>query len=300
MAAGVYDDGRGKAAVSVGFFRALPGDKGFSECPDEALVSYDACTTEELPAGLLMVHQGYEYPDRREDTKNWRATLLREDGLILDLNTWNAPAQKGAAVSRTDPPFTPAEMKRIVTHGAWAPVLRALRNPAGDKPAAAASASPGQSGRARERTGSDQAAFDGAAVRPTLLSLLPEGLTVSDEGGQDGYGYAVVDDGEGGSLVQVNAQPDMRDVEGELFPPGGYETLPDGTKVAVRQQPGEKGGEGVVMWTVDTIRPGGYRVVVSAFNTAAQHDPATRAEPALSLDQLKAIATSGKWLELME
>lgn len=310
MASGVYDDGRGRAAVGIGFFQALPGDKGFSECPDEVFNAYDACTTEDLPGGRLMVYQGYEYPDRREDTKHWRATLLRPDGLVLDLGTWNAPAQKGAAVSRTDPPFTPAEMKRIVTHPAWAPVLEATGKAAAEKratgkgadgkPVAGASGLPGKSGQAPGRGGSAGAAFDGAAVRPTLLSLLPGDLTVSDQGGQDGYGYAVVDDGEGRSLVQVNAQPDMRDVEDQLFPPGGYETLPGGTKVAVRQQPGEKGGEGVVMWTVDTIRPGGYRVVVSAFNTGAQHDSATRAEPALSIEQLKSLATSEKWLKLMK
>lgn len=295
MASGVYDDGQGKAAVSVGFFHASPGDEGFTQCPDKVLNAYDACTTEDLPGGRLMVYQGYEYPDRREDTKNWRATLQNDDGLVLDLNTWNAPAQKGAAVTRTDPPFPPAEMKRIVTHTAWAPVLEAVRNPAEGKPGA------GDPGKAKPgRDGSAAASFNGAAVRPTLLSLLPKGLTVSDKGGADEYAYAVVDDGRGKSLVQVNAQPDMRDVEGELFPEGAYETLPDGTKVTVRQQPGEKGGEGVVMWTVDTIRPGGYRVVVSAFNTGAQHEPATRAEPALSLDQLKALATSEKWLKLMK
>ncbi|MEU2181419.1 hypothetical protein [Streptomyces thermolilacinus] len=296
MAHGVYDDGQGKAAVGVGFFQAPPGDKGFSTCPDKESVPYDACTAEDVPGGRLVIFQGYEYPDRREETKNWRATLLAKDGLVLDLSTWNAPAQKGAAVSRTDPPFAPAELKRIVTHTAWAPVLEALRAPAGTP-------SPGAPGSPAKPTKPDadsaaRAAFNGAAVRPTLLSLLPKELSVSAKGGQDGYAYAVVDDGKGKSLIQVNAQPDMRDVEGELFPDGTYETLPDGTKVVVRQQPGEKGGEGVVMWTVDTIRPGGYRVVVSAFNTGAQHAPATRAEPAFSMDELKAIATSEKWLKL--
>ncbi|MER7829689.1 hypothetical protein [Streptomyces sp. NPDC095602] len=298
MVSGVYDDGGGKAAVGIGFFQAPPGDKGFSECPDKVFTAYDACTAEDVPGGRLVVFQGYEYPDRRVDTKHWRATLQTEDGLIVDLGTWNAPTQKDSAVSRTDPPFGPAEMKRIVTHTAWAPVLQALRAPAATpSPGASVPAKPAKPVRP-DPGGAAQSAFNGAAVRPTLLSLLPEELSVSAKGGEDGYGYAVVDDGKGKSLIQVNAQPDMTDVEGELFPDGTYEALPDGTKVVVRQQPGEKGGEGVVMWTVDTIRPGGYRVVVSAFNTGAQHEPATRAEPAFSIDQLREIATSERWLRL--
>jgi hypothetical protein len=288
MASGVYDDGRGPAAVGIGFFRAAPGDEGYSECPDEVFVDYDACSAEGLPDGSrLVIFQGYEYPDRREETKNWRATLLRADGLVTDLNTWNAPAQKGADVSRVDPPFSPAQLRQIVTDPAWAPVLRAIPQPVEAKP------STGPSDGASDTGGS----LDGAAVRPTLLSLLPDGLTVTDDGGDDGFAYAVVDDGAGRSLVQVNAQLGMGDVAGRLFPAGSYETLPDGTKVAVRQGPGEKGGEGVVMWTVDTLRPDGYRVVVSAFNAGAQHEAATRPEPALSTAQLKALATSPKWLE---
>lgn len=49
------------------------------------------------------------------------------------------------------------------------------------------------------------------------------------------------------------------------------------------------------MWTVDTIRKDGFRVVISAFNSGAQNTAATRATPALTMTQLKAIATSGKW-----
>nr|WP_228924442.1 hypothetical protein [Streptomyces sp. DH7] len=46
------------------------------------------------------------------------------------------------------------------------------------------------------------------------------------------------------------------------------------------------------------MRPDGMRVVVSAFNSGAQSTPATRPEPALTMDQLVALATSPRWLEL--
>jgi hypothetical protein len=135
------------------------------------------------------------------------------------------------------------------------------------------------------------------SVTSTLRTLVPKGLAVSEAGdpGDTGFGYLVVDDGKGKTLVQVNVQADMADVEGELFG-SDAEVLADGTKVATHQGPGEKGGTGVVMWTVDTMRPDGSRVVISAFNSGAQDTPATRATPALTMAQLRAIALDTTWL----
>ncbi|WP_262387292.1 hypothetical protein [Streptomyces sp. TRM49041] len=293
MISGVLDDGQGRAAVGLGFYRTAPNSVGTTECPDKVINTYDDCTVEKLPGGAqLMIYQGYEYPDRREPTKLWRATYYK-NGIVTDLSAWNAPAEKGAPVSRTDPPFTPAEMKRIVTAEEWRPVAAAVPDPSGAWQNDGDPADPGQPGAGTGRDG-----FDGAAVRPTFMSLLPKGLEVTAEGGDGEYAYAVVDDGEGGSLVEVNAQPDMSDVESQLFPEGSYTTLPDGTKVAVHKRRGDKPGE--VWWNVDTMRPGGYRVVVSGWNKATAHGDPNRAEPALGMEQLKAIAISEKWLKLKQ
>ncbi|MFF8275238.1 hypothetical protein ACF05T_03825 [Streptomyces lateritius] len=281
----VYDDGKGPAAVSVGLYRAgesSEAGEGQVTCPDKTFVPHDACTSEKLPNGdRLMVFQGYEYPDRREDTKNWRAVLLTRDGFLVDASEYNAAAQKGAPVSRTDPPFSPAQLKTLVTAGGWRPLFKQL---AVDKPVQA-------------KPGSDTAPPaepDGAAVQGTLRSLLPKGLTVVSKGGDGQFAYVVVDDGKGKSFVQINVQNGMGDVAGELFGSGAT-MLPDGRLVKVRQQAGEKGGAGVVWWTADTLTKDGFRVVVSAFNTGAQHEDATRAEPALTTAQLKEIALSDKW-----
>lgn len=136
----------------------------------------------------------------------------------------------------------------------------------------------------------------GKSVGDTLAALLPRKLDVVSRGGQESeYAYVVVDDGRGRSLVQINVQHGMADVAGQLYADG--ETLPDGTRVATRQGPGEKAGSGVVMWTVDTLRPGpaGFRVVISAFNTGDQNKDATRDAPALTMEQLRKIALSGEW-----
>ncbi|MFE7587707.1 hypothetical protein ACFU5Y_39810 [Streptomyces gardneri] len=283
-AQGVYDDGGGKAAVSVGLYRAAGGageaGAGQVECPSKVHVDFDKCTTGLLPGGdRLMVIQGYEYPDRREDTKSWRAVLLTKDGFLVDASEWNAPAQKGAAVSRENPPFTATQLKALVTSDDWRPLLKQL--PEVPKPDVDPGAAPGEA--------------SGPEIQATLRSLLPKGLRVTDKGGDYGYGFQVLDDGKGKSLVEINVQPNMGGALGDLFGSGDVTTLPDGRKVKVTQGSGEKGGAGVVSWGVDTMTPEGFRVVVSSMNAGGYRQDATRAEPALTVEQLKAIALSPKW-----
>ncbi|WP_137988587.1 hypothetical protein [Streptomyces vilmorinianum] len=287
---GVYDDGKGAAGVSVGLNRAGEGKEageGQVTCPDQTFTPHDACTTENLPGGdRLMIFQGYEYPDKRVETKNWRAVLLTKDGFLIDASEYNAPAEKGAEISRTNPPFTAAQLKSLVTAEGWRPLLKRLPVP---EPVQA-------------KPGGDTAPPpepNGASVQATLRSLLPKGLTVVSKGGDGEFAYVVVNDGKGKSLVQINVQNRMGDVADELFRSGSTK-LPDGRLVKTTQQPGEKGGEGVVWWTADTLTKDGFRVVVSAFNTGAQHDDATRAEPALTMEQLKSIALSARWATFAE
>jgi hypothetical protein len=170
-------------------------------------------------------------------------------------------------------------LKTLATAGAWLGVVDAI--PVDPRAPTAAPAQP--------------SGIDGRAVTSTLVSLLPKGVKVVAKSGPDsGYAYVVVDDGKGRSLVQINVQPNMSDVEDQLFG-ADAETLADGTKVVTHKEPGEKGGAGVVMWTADTIRTDGFRVVISAFNSGSQVTAATRTTPALTTKQLRAIALSAKW-----
>jgi hypothetical protein len=286
----VYDDGDGKAAVEVGLGRIEPGSQMAREsttCPDKNLVSYDACTTSKLADGsALVILQGYEYPDRRVDTKNWYAQLVTPKGQQISVYEWNAPAEKDAPVSRANPPLSPSQLKKVVTATAWRTAVDAIPKKAkGKEPASSMAPRP---------------SADGKAVSSALVSLLPKDVEVKAKGGQESeYAYVIVDDGKGRSLVQINVQADMSDVQGRLFG-SDAETLPDGTKVTTRKAPGEKGGKGVVMWTADTIRTDGMRVVVSAFNSGNQESAATRATPALTMKELRTIALSPKWRELLK
>lgn len=282
---GVLDDGNGAGLVALGVSRVDPAAESSRDqvaCPAKAFVDYDSCRAEQQADGSrYMLLQGYEYPDRREQTKNWRAVLLTPKGILVDANEWNAPAEKGARVSRETPPLTAGQLKALVTSPKWLSVADALRAPQkADKPVGGG-------------TGGGPSA---EAVQKQLIALLPasKGFKVGEKGGQDGYAFVVVDDGKGKSLVEINVQSGMSDVS----PEGTTSTLPDGTVVGLAKKPGEKSGAGVVMWVADTVRPDGFRVVVFASNTGNQNKAATRAEPALTLNELKAIALDPRWVTL--
>ncbi|MER5520444.1 hypothetical protein [Streptomyces sp. NPDC002763] len=281
----VYDDGRGAAAISVSVNRVLPGGSDARQavqCPDKVYIPYDSCVTSHLPdASVVTVMKGYEYPDRRVDTKLWTANLVTPDGHHVTVSEWNAAAEKDAPISRDQPPLSAAQLKTLAAAEDWRGVVDAI---------------PEDPRQTQEPPTGQDDGDGGKAIRLTLTSLIPKGLKVvahaQDDDGQ--FTYLVVDDGKGRSLVQINVQPDMSDVAGDLFG-AGSETLPDGTQVAERKAPGEKGGDGVVMWTVDTMRTDGFRVVISAFNSGSQQTAATRSAPALTMKQLRAIALSPKW-----
>lgn len=283
MASLVFDDGKGPATVSVGLGHVQPGSEEAREtvqCPDKVYIPHDDCRTTRLADGsVVMVFQGYEYPDRRVDTKRWLAELVTPTGQHVSVMEWNSAQEKDAPISRPEPPLDPAALTRLVSAPEW----RTLVDDIPPDP----HQWPGAPTHAPEQPG--------APVRSTLQTLLPKGLNVIHRSSNEaGFGYLVVDDGKGASLVQVNVQTGMSEDAGDLFG-SGSETLPDGTRVAVHQGPGEKGGEGVVMWTVDTLRTDGRRVVISAFNSGTQHDAATRETPALTIAQMRTIALSPQW-----
>ncbi|MEU1088592.1 hypothetical protein ACFYPN_18430 [Streptomyces sp. NPDC005576] len=214
-----------------------------------------------------------------------RFRLLR-DGVTLDVRAYSG-VLGSAAHARSAPPVDASQLTALARSDRWGTLVRHLLGDmsAHDRPSATPTPSPAPQ-------------LDYSSLMPTFLRLLPDDVTVVRQQHADGEEYAevVVDDGEGESLVGINVQRDMRDVAGDLY--GSAETLPDGTLLAVRQEPGEKGGAGVVQWTADSMRPDGMRVVAMAFNAAQQSAAATRSEPALSIDELKALVTSPEWLEL--
>ncbi|MGW2270873.1 hypothetical protein [Streptomyces yangpuensis] len=278
---GVYDDGKGKAAVNVSLSRVDPlGSQAaqLTQCGDKTIQGYDDCRTERLPDGSkLLVLKGYEYPDRRVDTKCWTAVLVTPAGFLVQASEWNASAEKDAPVTRPDPPLGSAQLKTLVTSQVWRPALNDL--PPAEPDPVKPGAEPGTP--LKDRSASD-----------ALESLLvPVGIPIASRGGEGSYGYAVLDDGKGYSLVQLNVS------KGEStsgFSGADVTTESDGTRVRITQGPAGK-GEGVVQWTVDTLRKDGLRVTVSAFNAGNQNGAPSRSTPAPTLERLKGIALAPGW-----
>ncbi|MFE2287700.1 hypothetical protein ACFXDJ_26500 [Streptomyces sp. NPDC059443] len=279
MVSGVYDDGKGAGAVQVGLQRVDPQGQSSAEmvkCPSKTLLNYDGCTSEKLADGsTLMLFQGYEYQDRRVDTKNWRATLLTPQGYLIDVQEYNAAAEKGADTTRSSPPLTLAQLKAFTTSPLWLPALK-------DLPAA----SPAPSSPAAQ----------GPTPADVLDSLLRDYKmpVLSKEMIGDDLGYIVLDDAKGASLVSLQIQPDSKNhprMWADLFTDA--QTLPDGTKILSHKRGGETPGS--VVWQTEVLRTNGTRVIVAAFNTKVVRGAPTRKEPVLSMKQLEDLATSPKW-----
>jgi hypothetical protein len=278
----VWDDGDGGSAVSVSLGRVEPGStsaREVTECPDKTFTPYDSCKTSRLDDGsVLRIFQGYEYPDKREPTKHWTAELVTPRGEHVSVYEWNAEAEKGSPVTREEPPLDAAELKKIATAPAWLKAIEAIPETPAASPAP------------------EDTALPTTDIRKTLVDLLPDGMTpVSVGGDESGWGYVVADDGKGRSLVEINVQPNMGDLLGESVFEGAKSVGDEGTMVVTRVDSGDKGVSGAVRWTVDTVRINGLRVVISALNAGGPHEAPSRAEPALTMEQLQKIALSSKW-----
>ncbi len=331
----VYDDGKGKGSVLVLLYPA-PGGKAAkgADCdeqpgPPPGIVSGEQGYAPGLTVCFDTGSGGGTGSRFVEASGAARAVFFTAGGVAVDARAYDRVTGGGAGATRTGPALDDKGLMELARAEEWRPLAAALETDADTVDTDGASRPPVEpepdaedlprTGQETPRTGQDtprtgerspepsrreekgsqQPPLDYASLMPTFLKLLPEGLTVSDRtDSQDGFASVVVDDGRGRTLVQINVQPDMGGVADELY--GDATTLPDGTLLATTQQPGEKGGAGVVWWTADTMRPDGLRVVVSAFNSGAQSTPATRPEPALTMEQLTAVATSPEWLKLQQ
>ncbi|MFD3762595.1 hypothetical protein [Streptomyces sp. NPDC058622] len=278
--AGVFDDGRGKAAIGVGLTRIDPTGgiaTEMTKCPDAKHLEFDSCKEEVLPDGSrLLLFQGYEYPDRREPTKSWRATLATPQGFLVDVSEWNAPAEKGAQVSRTDPPLTMAQLKTLVTSDKWRPALN-------DLPPAPQESRPGTS-------------TPGSEAKAGLETLVRAyGVPTADSGGEGSDAFVVLDDGKGASRIELRIQQyASNDSSASADFQSGTTSEPNGAKAKVTQVPAD-GRTGAVAWRVDTLRANGVRITVTGYNAMERSGPATRTAPVLTVAQLKEVALSPTW-----
>ncbi|MFD6420856.1 hypothetical protein [Streptomyces sp. NPDC060198] len=313
----VYDDGEGAATVTAALYptpsyargggqaaacRTAPGD--LRGVPAGVALAFDAVGGPDLTDASGKRRPGGECPTATApatadpavpDLVGNRIRTLAVGGVTLDVRAYSGLLDDPADPARSTPVLDRRQLDLLGQSGKWAGLIQRMGEIVAqrEKNGRGGSATP-----APTPTPSRAPELDYSTLMPTFLGLLPDDVTVVRQEHEDGSEYAelVVDDGQGRSLVGINVQRDMLDVAGDLY--GSAETLPDGGLLAVRQTPGEKGGQGIVQWTVDLMYPDGMRVAVMAFNADRQDGVATRSEPALSVDELKALVTSPEWRKL--
>lgn len=270
-------DGR-RSEVDVTLYRwATPVPPYTLRCPDTAYSPYSRCTESTLSGGTVLVLD--QSPENDSDPSGpvvLTARLTYKDGKQVVVRQSGVRPAGEAASMGTPGPLTREHLSAVAASGGWKAVLSRMPEPP-----------------AEPSTSTD--AMTGNQMAETIAALVPSNLHVSEQGSSDGFGHAVVDDGHGKSLVGVNVQqwdrddPRMREVFGTA------ETLSDGTRVRVDKSTSRYGGSGAVVWTVDTLRTDGFRVVVQALNSRAFTLPASRDEPVLGIPQLRDVALSGAW-----
>ncbi|GAA3899107.1 hypothetical protein [Streptomyces lannensis] len=231
--------------------------------------------------------QGFQNPVDPHGVRRWSAVYNTNDGGQVTVSTWNARSEDDPKPSRPQPALNADQLTKIATAHRWDAVISGL-------PRLSKHSQP-----ARSKGGPTRPAAGREHLISVARSLIPDGLgIVHTEGDQYGFIDLVVNDGQGQSLITINAQqwiPNDPAIERQFTK---AHTLTDGTKVITGQDDYPSVvGKGVVQWTVDVMRKSGLRIAVSEFNAPAYGLPATRREPPLSVKQLTSIALNGAWFE---
>ncbi|MCX5212198.1 hypothetical protein OG689_23435 [Kitasatospora sp. NBC_00240] len=122
----ILDDGGGAAQVIFWVTRAPDAGPG-PECPTP-LVAGDECAVETLPDGSsVALYKSGTRADEPAGARTWSALLYTADGFRMQLQEWNRdPQQRGAPITRADPPLTQAQLTALVTDRKWQSVKAAL------------------------------------------------------------------------------------------------------------------------------------------------------------------------------
>ncbi|MGW2220680.1 hypothetical protein ACWCSD_37325 [Nonomuraea sp. NPDC001684] len=265
----LFEAGGSSAKVVVKLNRwPVPVPVQYAQCPDSAYHPYSRCLQTILPSGARLVLDRSPSDENNPSGGELLSALLTYgDGRQVFVS----------AAGRSPLPLTHQQLAAVATSPVWHPVLAAMPAP----PAA-------------PRAGS-VSRLTAAQITRVIERLLPAGVRAGRPGGADGFGHVTADDGHGKSLVAVNVQQWKPGDAAIALVFRNAATLPDGTRVGVRQGLAPLGGAGAIEWTVDTLGTDGLRVVISALNAGAYRLPADRSVPALTLEQLRQIALAPAW-----
>ncbi|MCF2526652.1 hypothetical protein [Yinghuangia soli] len=281
----MYNDGMGRRSEVR--LAVTAGGKVSGECPSAALAPDSRCTPTLLENGDKLVGiSGHTHPDRPDGQKQWTARLVRPDGVAVSVDAFGGGAADKTA-SAADPVVSVAELTALVRSPRWAPA------------AAAAKAYP------QTREGEPSRDVSADAIIRQFKSIIPGGVTVTEESGQGGYATLIADDGKGRSLVTITVQRDMAEALDGYMNCGRPDlamasctaaTLPDRSRLLLVRRPSDDGQ--ATVWQAELLTADGLRVIVSTDNAGRMPSPIRRNGPIYTLEQLQAIVTDTRWTKI--
>ncbi|MFE3269289.1 hypothetical protein [Streptomyces sp. NPDC059215] len=269
-------DNRARLTVMLAKYPAPVPDQ-FISCPDSAFHPFSQCSRMSTAAGSTRILD--ESPQDEKNPSHLRvltASLTYKDGgQVFISESENGLTGKGSPATA---PLTINQLSELASSARWKRELDAMPTPP---------PSPEESSVSR---------LTGPQIGRLIEKLLPASrMRTSNEGGSEGFGHVVIDDGKGQSLIAVNVQRWNKNASEmkQLFKKATR--LADGTLVIVQQGAAPEGGTHAVQWSVDTLRKDGLRVIVSVVNAPAYHMAADRPTPALTIQQIRHIALDKSW-----
>ncbi|WP_327676154.1 hypothetical protein [Kitasatospora sp. NBC_00458] len=293
----LFDDGKGASLVSYSVERGSRKPEEAAVCLDPFSIPKEGCDRSVAPDGSVTVI------DKLRDVnvtglRKWQAARAEPDGTVVRVTEYNG---QPAAPNREAPPLVEEQLGTMMSAPEWDRVVAALpADPKAPKakPAQVATPSPGAPAATPGPDGSTPAAPELVAA---LAGVLPPGAEAS---GQDAeHGTLLVTYEGRTSMLAVQVQPaGARGLEERKYaeegPPTPLEVREkpaDGTLVVTnRFGNGKTAVDPVLHWLAAVYYPDGRSVTVSEWNGENGYTfrPGT---PALSPEQLKAVATAPVW-----
>ncbi|MFD4906947.1 hypothetical protein [Kitasatospora purpeofusca] len=283
-----YDDGQGASLVRYAVERGSQRPEAAAVCMDGFTMPQDSCErTTGLDGSVLVIDKlrDQNFPGKRE----WRATRATPDGMVIQIIEYNG---EPATPTRETPPLDGGQLAAMVTSPTWGRIVAALpANPGAPKPDRSSAGAPAPAATTPAP----------ADLLATLTKLLPPGAQAS---GADEQHTALTVTFEGRtSKVSIYAEPagsrgqqDKKDAEEGLATPlEVHEKLSDGTLLVLnRFGNGKTAVDPLLHWTAKVYCPDGRNILLNEWNGENGYDYRP-GDPALSVEQLKAVITAPDW-----
>ncbi|MFE9428859.1 hypothetical protein ACFYNO_38610 [Kitasatospora sp. NPDC006697] len=236
-------------------------------CPAPGTPNYVACTSGTHPDGSQLTLLSTAVTSNGVTTRSWQGYRYGPGHLLTGFGVQDAP---GTRTPVTQPPFSDAELTRMITDPSWADVGAAMvwREGNIDSP--------------------QRRMMPANEMLSALKSLVPSTAHYAEPGGTGpSEASLTVDDGNGGTTVDVvvrslSVASDPELAAATRLPDGDLELVQEGTNLV-----------GTSERVVELARTDGTGVIVKESNTgSAALAPHALA---LSLDQLTAVARSPRW-----